>query len=140
MFLGLIWFCCLQLLTCAPGNQTMGRGCGVSFWDPPGAVHEVEEIGKLLFTYIGMLQKVGAKEWILEAGICFILSSGGNGLFMFVCKVAFLVLQRVLNTIPETKELRVFFHKIAFWRGRDAALASDPIQVHAGSAALLISY
>ena len=107
---------------------------------PPGAVHEVEEIDKLLFTYIGMLQKVGAKEWILEAGICFILSSGGNGLFMFVCKVAFLVLQRVLNTIPETKELRVFFHKIAFWRGRDAALASDPIQVHAGSAALLISY
>lgn len=32
-----------------------------------GGIHEVEEIGKLLFTYIGMLQKVGVKEWILDA-------------------------------------------------------------------------
>lgn len=32
-----------------------------------GGIHEVEEIGKLLFTYIGMLQKVGVREWILDA-------------------------------------------------------------------------
>ncbi|CAK9065940.1 unnamed protein product [Durusdinium trenchii] len=38
----------------------------VQFVLTDGAVHEVEEIGKLLFTYIGMLQKVGAKQWILE--------------------------------------------------------------------------
>eukprot|EP00913_Durusdinium_trenchii_P004849 g4504.t1 len=39
----------------------------VQFVLTDGAVHEVEEIGKLLFTYIGMLQKVGAKQWILDA-------------------------------------------------------------------------
>lgn len=38
----------------------------VSFTLTDGSVHEVEEIGKSLFTYIGMLQAVGVKEWILE--------------------------------------------------------------------------
>lgn len=38
----------------------------VQFVLTDSGIHEVEEIGKLLFTYIGMLQKVGVKEWILE--------------------------------------------------------------------------
>ena len=39
----------------------------VQFALADSAVMEVEEIGKLLFTYIGMLQRLGVKEWILDA-------------------------------------------------------------------------
>lgn len=38
----------------------------VSFDLTDSGVHEVAEIGKLLFTYIGMLQRVDVKVWILE--------------------------------------------------------------------------
>eukprot|EP00439_Symbiodinium_sp_Y106_P003041 s2343_g1.t1 len=50
------------------GSLCFGSHLGpVSFTLTDGSVHEVEEIGKSLFTYIGMLQAVGVKEWILAA-------------------------------------------------------------------------
>ena len=81
-----------------------------------GGIHEVEEIGKLLFTYIGMLQKVGVKEWILDAWLSTSVGRRFSRVF-FPCS------------------LFVPWHAFSIGWGRDATLASYSIQIHARSAA-----
>ena len=66
----------------------------------------------------------------------YFLVSGGSSLFARLHSVV----AESFEQDPRNKRMTCYFHKIAFWHGgRDAALASDPIQVHAGSAALLTS-